>query len=414
MVKGVKSGRAATKRVRLRPSDAIVQAVSYPLNRPWRSLLTILGTVLGVGMLVATLGITTSARARVNQRFDALLATEVDAQGTGTEQAVAEFSRPAVERVRRLQGVAAAGVIRQVPSGIAVTADSFAGAAAAATNSGGSPSLYTASVGALAVIGPTMKAGRMYDNLEEGHAARVAIAGEAAAREMGIATHSLPRTIYIDGTAFLVIGIIERVKRHNEYLLSVVIPEATEQALLGTSVSAPPELVIATKLGYANAVGAVLPPTISPASPASVAVSTPPTVAELQQQVSTDIGDLFVVLAGIGLLVGMIGIANTTLVSVLERVPEIGLRRAIGARRRQIGLQFLIESLMLGSIGGVLGGALGMCSVSVVAVTKGWSPVIPLWICLAAPALGSLTGVLAGAYPASRAARVEPVAALAR
>jgi ABC-type antimicrobial peptide transport system permease subunit len=77
-------------------------------------------------------------------------------------------------------------------------------------------------------------------------------------------------------------------------------------------------------------------------------------------------------------------------------------------------MQFLLESLMLGVIGGVLGGSLGMCGVSAVAVAKGWSPVVPVWIYFAAPALGSLTGILAGAYPALRAARVEPVAALAR
>jgi len=122
----------------------------------------------------------------------------------------------------------------------------------------------------------------------------------------------------------------------------------------------------------------------------------------------------FYVAIGIGLLVGVVGIANTTLVSVLERVPEIGLRRAIGARRGQIATQFLLESLVLGTIGGLLGGASGVCGVAAVALAKGWVPVIPFWICVLAPVLGSVTGVVAGAYPAARAARVEPVLALAR
>lgn len=401
-------------RVRMLARDVVGQAVSHGVSRPWRSLMTMLGTVLGVGMLVATLGVTSSARARINQHFDALLATEVDVQGTTGEGSQAAFDRQAVERAARVQGVLAAGVIRQLPSSIAVSRSADAAADANATGSGSSPTVYAASLGALSVIGPTLSAGRLFDTVEEQHAARVALVGEAAARGLGIDAQDLPATVYIDGSDFLIVGVVSHVKRHAEYLLSMIIPEMTEQATFGASVSAPAEMIVATKLGYANAVGAVLPATVAPQAPASVAVTTPPDAGQLQQQVSSDVSGLFVVLALIGLAVGTIGIANTTLVSVLERVGEIGLRRAIGARRAQVALQFLLESLLLGAIGGVLGGSLGVCGVTCVAIAKGWSPVVPLWICLSAPALGSLTGILAGAYPAARAARVDPVLALAR
>ncbi|HKO84198.1 MAG TPA: ABC transporter permease [Actinomycetota bacterium] len=128
--------------------------------------------------------------------------------------------------------------------------------------------------------------------------------------------------------------------------------------------------------------------------------------------VRRDLDMLFLMLGGVSLLVGAIGIANVTLVSVMERVGEIGLRRALGATRRHIAAQFLLESATMGLLGGVFGACAGMLVVVGVAVYQGWTPVIDPPIPLLAPVLGGLTGVLAGAYPALRAARLEPVDAL--
>ena len=117
-------------------------------------------------------------------------------------------------------------------------------------------------------------------------------------------------------------------------------------------------------------------------------------------------------LGGVSLLVGAIGIANVTLVSVMERTGEIGLRRAMGATRRHIATQFLLESATMGAVGGVLGASAGLLVVVGVAFYQTWTPVIGPFIPLLAPVVGALTGLLAGLYPALRAAGLEPVEAL--
>lgn len=118
------------------------------------------------------------------------------------------------------------------------------------------------------------------------------------------------------------------------------------------------------------------------------------------------------VLGGVSLLVGAIGIANVTLVSVMERTGEIGLRRSLGASRRHIALQFLAESSAIGFVGGILGASVGVLVVVAVAAYNSWTPVLDAAIVLATPIVGMIVGLAAGSYPASRAAHLEPVDAL--
>ena len=118
------------------------------------------------------------------------------------------------------------------------------------------------------------------------------------------------------------------------------------------------------------------------------------------------------VAAGLALLVGMIGIANTTLVAVLERRAEIGVRRALGARRRHIAAQFLTESATLGAIGGILGASLGVIAVAAISATRDWTTTLEPAYLLLAPLIGAVTGLLAGLQPAWRASRITPANAL--
>ena len=129
---------------------------------------------------------------------------------------------------------------------------------------------------------------------------------------------------------------------------------------------------------------------------------------------TSDLQQLFLLLAAICLVIGAVGIANTTLVAVLERTGEIGLRRALGARGGHITLQFLAESGALGALGGLIGTSLGTLTVVGVAVARHWTPVVHPTTVGAAPVIGLITGLVAGLYPAWRASRIQPAEALRR
>ena len=129
----------------------------------------------------------------------------------------------------------------------------------------------------------------------------------------------------------------------------------------------------------------------------------------VRDEVQSDVNVMFLLLGGLSLVVGAIGIANITLVSVMERTGEIGLRRAMGATRRHIATQFLFESASMGVIGGILGASLGVMIVVAVSAYELWTPVLDPWAPFLAPVIGGAIGLLSGAYPAMRAAYLEPV-----
>jgi putative ABC transport system permease protein len=169
---------------------------------------------------------------------------------------------------------------------------------------------------------------------------------------------------------------------------------------------------IETEIGAVELVVRQAPRALSPSNPQLLRVAAPPDPETLRAGVENDLNALFLLLGGVSLLVGALGIANVTLVSVLERVGEIGLRRALGAARRHIAAQFLVESTVMGLLGGVVGASLGTLVVVAVSASRTWTPVLDPWMPLAAPLAGALIGLLSGTYPSLRAAAMEPVEAL--
>lgn len=238
----------------------------------------------------------------------------------------------------------------------------------------------------------------------------MALLGKGAAERLGISRVDNRPAVYIGEHLYTVVGIIEDVKRNPAVLNGIIIPDGTARQQFGTA--APSTVYVDTKVGAARLIGSQAPLALSPNNPDLLQVSAPGERHRVRSGVEGDVNSLFLVLGGVSLLVGAVGIANVTLVSVLERVGEIGLRRALGAARRHIAAQFLAESMVLGLAGGVVGASLGTLVIVGVSAARSWTPVLDTALPLAAPLVGGAVGLLGGVYPSLRAASLEPVEAL--
>jgi macrolide transport system ATP-binding/permease protein len=390
--------------------DLLLEAFAGIFARPGRMVLTILGTMIGLAALVATLGLSRTASNQIVGRFDELAATQITVSSLPAEkdEPTNELPWDASRRIRRLNGVVAVGTLSTVDVRKALVSGSpfsdpgrrseFKLAVEAA-----SPDLFEA-------IRARLRTGRLPD---EGHSRRsekVAVLGPNAARQLGIDKVAHLPSISIGDEVFLVIGILDTVERKHTVLSSVIIPEGTARDLY--RLPAPESVVIETEVGAASLLSRQVPLALRPDAPLGLKVASPEQPQPVRAGVESDLNVLFLMLGGVSLLVGALGIANMTLVSVMERIGEIGLRRALGATRRHIATQFLLESATLGVLGGVLGASVGMLIVVGVAAYQTWTPVIDPLVPILAPLVGGLTGLLAGFYPSLRAARLEPVDAL--
>ena len=392
--------------------DLASEAIAGLASRPARTLLTVLGTVLGISALVATVGIAQTAGNRIVGAFDELSATSVVVTnesgyfgGGGTKAA---FPRDAEDRISRLNGVAAVGVMGPVNVGqdlaSAVKIDD------PTARNEFQIDVRAASPGLLAAVKGQMRMGRWFDAGHESRADDVVVLGPGAAEKLGIHRVDQQPVIFLGDKAYVVMGVLRDVSRQPELLNAIIMPEATARKNYDyTSASV---VQIDVNLGAAELIGKQAPIALNPDDPKAYRTQVPPSPNSLRNKVEGDVNSLFLILGGVSLLVGAIGIANVTLVSVLERIGEIGLRRAVGARRRHIALQFLLESTAMGLVGGIIGATLGILVVVILSASRDWTPVLSPWIPIGAPFLGAITGLVAGVYPSMRAASLEPVDAL--
>lgn len=390
--------------------DLFGEAGAGLLARPARVALTVLGTVVGVAALVATLGLSKTAGNQIVGRFDEVAATDVTVAPSARPGSPGANVLPfdAEARMLRLNGVAAAGTLSDVDvRGALVRSvpinDPLGQTAIQLPIKAASPGLWRA-------VRATLATGRVPDAGHSRRADRVVVLGSNAAQRLNISRVDQQPAIYLDDRLYLVIGILADVQRQPSLLGAAVMPEGTARREFG--LAAPGSVQIETRVGAVEVVAAQAPIALSPSFPGQLKVTAPPDPRKLRGAIKNDLNVLFVLLGGVSLLVGAIGIANVTLVSVLERVGEIGLRRALGAGRRHIAAQFLIESTAMGLLGGIVGVSAGILVVIGVSASRTWTPVLDPWVPLAAPLLGALIGLVSGTYPALRAAALEPVEAL--
>ncbi len=395
-------------------TDLLVEATSGIGSRPGRLVMTILGTVLGIGSLIATIGFAQTTAGQIARQFDAVAATQVvitpaTAQtGGGGTVATGRLPWDSPERVERLAGVTHAALLANVGLGEGtVTAVPVNDPSAPAT---AAPPVVAASSGLLDAIRGRVVTGRDFDAGHDQRGDRVALLGARLAERFGINRVDRQPSIFINGIAYAVIGIVDDMARRADLKDSVVIPMGAGRADFG--VTAAGELQVQIVVGAGPQVAEQAAIALSPGSPENIEVSAPAGRSELGENVQADVNMVFLILGIVALLAGGLGIANVTMLGVMERVGEIGLRRALGATRRQIASQFIAESVVIGLLGGLIGASLGVFAVVGVALVQQWTPIIDPLLAGSAAVLGALVGLVAGWFPARRASRIEPVAAL--
>jgi len=150
----------------------------------------------------------------------------------------------------------------------------------------------------------------------------------------------------------------------------------------------------------------------APGQPDDFEIQTNDTFMDIYKQFSAMFFDVIIGISSISLVVGGIVIMNIMLVSVTERTREIGVRKALGARQRDVLLQFLIESATMALVGGAIGVLIGVIVAKVITLVLGFPTSVQLWSVLMGLFMATATGVFFGVYPASKAARLDPVVAL--
>jgi len=379
---------------------------------------------LGVGAFVAVLGLTATGAGQISQQFSVLEDTTVTVADNGPANDVAPpgtypapgFPAGADAIADHIHGVAAAGVWwpDALPQGTNFSASqALSGVTSQTVN------LLAASPGAVKAMDPALVAGSPLSAYENDTAQHVAMIDTSTAAALGISPARLAShpAVFVNGIAYTIVGVYSSAQRVVSSGSAMLIPENTAledygnpQPGIGTYEEA--QMVIATKTGAAQQVARQIAAAELPTGPQRLVVTPPQSPLKLQGEVNGDLAGLFLILALISLLIGAVGIGNTTLVAVLERTGEIGVRRAVGARPRHIAAQFLAESTALGTLGGLIGTCIGVGIVVIFAATKNWTAILNPVYTLPAPLIGTVVGLLAGAYPALRAARTSPLAAL--
>jgi putative ABC transport system permease protein len=376
-------------------------------TRPLRALLSALGIAIGIAAMIAVVGISTSSREDLNRQLAKLgtnlLRVEPGQSLFGKASHLPNESIAMIGRIGPVMSVTATGEIDahvyrndRIPAGQT-----------------GSILVAAARLDLLATVGGTVADGSWLNAASERYP--TVVLGDQAAQRLGIGTAGAEVQVWLGRHWFTVIGILAPMPLTPELDGAALVGWPVAQARLGFD-GYPSTIYTRTRDDNAavNAVRSVLAATANPQHPDEVSVSRPSEALAAKQAADTTLNGLLLGLGAVALLVGGVGVANTMVISVLERRAEIGLRRALGATRGQIRLQFFTESLLLSALGGVAGVLLGIgVTVAYASYFQGWPSVVPAWATVGGVAATVVIGGMAGLYPAWRAARLAPTEALA-
>jgi putative ABC transport system permease protein len=387
---------------RLRLSDLLSVGFAGVTGRPGRAVLSAFGIAIGIAAMIAVVGIGASSQASLQATLNALGTNLLKASPGqtifGQNATIPYDAADMVKRIGPVRSASATGNINPTIRRNSYVDDSI-------TNGIG---VEATKDDLLGTIGGSVASGSFLTAATDKFPA--VVLGSVAAQRLGV--DRIGEQVYIGTRYFTVTGILNSVPLAPEIDRSALVGWQAAQSYLGFD-GHPTTVYERSDPSEVNAVYQVLAATVNPQDSGSIQVTRPSDVLAAQFAVNTTFTGLFLGLGAVALLVGGVGVANTMVISVLERRQEIGLRRALGAGRGQIRMQFLVESTVLSGLGGLGGLVLGIAITTGYAAVRDWPTALPAGVLVGGVVASIVVGALVGIYPASRAGRLTPVEALA-
>jgi putative ABC transport system permease protein len=403
--------------------ESFASALSNLAAHKLRSLLTMLGMIFGVGAVIAMLSIGAGAEAQAMELIDRMGLRNVLVRDV-------DLGEDELNEIRRNSlGVSLrdASVIRDGIPGVElavprVEIDSYK---IMSVDGRTAASVLGVSWHQQDLSGLEVADGRFIDRLDEEQHAQVAVIGSAVRRDLFGVGPALGRALKVNDVWFEVIGVLEEVGNGGQFEGVDIGTSATELYIPVTTavrkfdrepLRAPvDEIVVQLEVDRSAQASAVAIRRLLErihGGEDDFELVVPEALLDQSRRTQRLFNIVMGCIAGISLLVGGIGIMNIMLATVLERTREIGIRRAVGARRREIRNQFMIEAFAISLIGGLAGVAMGVIIAKVVAASAGWQTVVTLQSVLLSTSVSMAAGLVSGIYPATRASQLDPIEAL--
>jgi putative ABC transport system permease protein len=404
--------------------ESLLRALASLSAHKLRSVLTMLGMIFGVGAVIAMLSIGAGAESQALEMIRRMGISNLLVRAK-------EYRPDELQEVRKKSvGVSlrdGAGIEEGVP-GVAFTGPRVRVNPWAVRAGGGRSEAKVSGVSwrHAELVSLPLAAGRFLTKEDEERHAQVCVVGDGARRDLFGQEPALGRELKVNDLWFTVVGVLAPSDGGAESFQGVpvgstsrelFVPYTTALRKLDRDPLESPlsELVVKLEDGASPAEAARVAAGLLDrlhGGAADFELVVPEALLAQSRRTQRLFNVVMGCIAGISLLVGGIGIMNIMLATVLERTREIGIRRAIGARRRDVLVQFVVEAFALSALGGILGVVLGVLIAKVVAASAGWPTVVTLGSLLLSTGVSGTVGLLSGFYPALRAASIDPIEAL--
>jgi len=412
------------------PSENIQMAVQAVRTNRFRSLLTVLGIVIGISTVVVVASLLTGVRQGVVDFFREMGPDNIFLYRTSGDPHAPENALPRKERRRLPMKPEYAAAIRRwcfsvEDTGLTLYLPSTVEGNPLTARVPGyevdSINVYGTTANMGEISPRDLAAGRFFTPDEEQRGLHLVVLGASVADALYPNGKAVGRTVMMDGAEYTVVGVYAKAKggffgengQDSDFAIPLHTAHARYPQITAYMITAKAKPGLRQEAYYEMEAAVRRMRHLATGAPDDFAISTPDQIIQQFDNITGLIGMVAIAISGLGLLVGGIGVMNIMLVSVTERTREIGVRKALGARRRDIVGQFLVEAVTLTSLGGVLGIVFAVLVTLLVGKLFPSVPAsVPLWALGAGVAVSMVIGVFFGVWPAMKAARLDPVDAL--